>query len=416
MSRSSRLEGFLRSAIVAVVFCVLRPAATYAQLYEILAHLPGTGASSLTLASDGNFYGVETSAGGPCGDVFRIDPVGNVSIFHSFTDGADGCESFPVSPVVEWNGYIYGTTTSDGDPGSVGTVFRMDYSRDQQFGALGAIEFVFARTPVVLRLFPTAGPVLVRPGDPVQIHGGIFPVGEVPSVLIGGLPASSVQLLDQENITAATPPDLAPGTLNEIIIVLPDGTQASLEKAWMADFLDVPESDRRHGFVERVFRAGLMDGCEGGNFCEAVTIDRAALVTMALKAKLGPAWAPPACTGVFKDVACPGPQADWVEDAVAEGIAQPCGRDKFCPDLQLTRDEEPAILLKTEHGSDYVPPSCRGVFKDVKCPGPKTDAIEQAHNEGVVSPCSTNPLRYCPIGRVERGALAESAAKSFRLS
>ena len=47
-----------------------------------------------------------------------------------------------------------------------------------------------------------------------------------------------MQLLDQANITAATPPNLAPGTLNEIIIVLPDGTQASLEQAWMADFLE----------------------------------------------------------------------------------------------------------------------------------------------------------------------------------
>src|SRR4029077_3260629 len=139
---------------------------------------------------------------------------------------------------------------------------------------------------------------------------------------------------------------------------MPDGTQASLEKAWMADFLDVPESDRLHGSVERGFRAGLMDGGGGGNFCEGGTIDRAALVTMALKAKHGPAWAPPACAGVFKDVACPGPQADWVEDTVAEGIAQACSRDKFCPNTLQTRQAIPDILLKTEHGSAYVPPSC----------------------------------------------------------
>jgi hypothetical protein len=255
----------------------------------------------------------------------------------------------------------------------------------------------------------------VRPGDPVQIHGGIFPVGEVPQVLVGGLPASNVQLIDQENISAATPPDLAPGTLNEIIIVPPDGTQASLENAWMADFLDVPQSDRLHGFVERVFRAGLMDGCGGGNFCESGTVDRASLVTMSLKAKHGPAWAPPACTGVFKDVACPGPQADWVEDAVAEGVAQPCGRDRFCPDRKLARDEIADILLKTEHGADYVPPACGEIFKDVKCPGPSANAVEQLYNEGAVEACTTDPLRYCPNRHVERGTIAEAVARAYRL-
>ena len=350
----------------------------------------------LLVANNSSFYGT-TQKGGQydAGTLYQIDSFGNVVIWHSFGDVGDGSDPGPLLAV---NGALWGTTQSGGATGA-GTIYTLIPSSGR----------------TVLRLTPTAGPVLVRPGDPVQIHGGVFPVGEVPSVLVGGLPASNVQLLDQQDINAATPPDLAPGTLNEIIIVLPDGTQASLEKAWMADFLDVPQSDRRHGSVERVFRAGLMDGCGGGNFCEAGTTDRAALVTMSLKAKHGPAWAPPSCTGVFKDVACPGPQADWVEDAVAEGIAQPCGRDRFCPDRKLTRDDEAAILLKTEHGGDYVPPACTGIFKDVKCPGPQADAIEQAYDEGVVGACATSPLRYCPNGRVERGALAESVAKAYRL-
>jgi len=360
---------------------------------------PGDGAiptGGLLVANNSSFYGT-TQFGGQYdgGTLYQIDSFGNVVILHSFGDVGDGTVPGPLMAV---NGAVWGTTRGGGVSGA-GTIYVL----------------IPSSTMTVLHLTPTAGPVRVRPGDPVQIHGGIFPVGEVPSVLIGGVAASNVHLLDQENITAATPPDLAPGTLNEIIIVLPDGTQASLEKAWMADFLDVPQSDRRHEFVERVFRAGLMDGCGGGNFCEGGTVDRAELVTMALKAKHGPAWAPPACSGLFKDVPCPGPQADWVEDAVAEGVAQSCAREKFCPDRKLTRDEIAGILLKTEHGSAYVAPSCAGVFKDVKCPGPQANAIEQVYNEGLVEACSASPLRYCGNKRVERGPMAEYGSRAFRL-
>jgi hypothetical protein len=114
-------------------------------------------------------------------------------------------------------------------------------------------------------------------------------------------------------------------------------------------------------------------------------------------------------------VPCPGPQADWVEDAVAEGIAQPCARNKFCPSTDLTRETIADILLKTEHGSDFVPPACTGIFKDVKCPGPNANAIEQLYNEGVVEACATNPLSYCPKRRANRGPVAEYEAKAYRL-
>ena len=359
----------------------------------------GDGAAptgGLLVANNSSFYGT-TKAGGQynAGTLYQIDSFGNVVILHSFGDIGDGSNPGPLLAV---NGVLWGTTQSGGASGG-GTIYVL----------------IPSFTTAVLRLTPTAGPVLVRPGDPVQIHGGVFPVGEVPSVMIGGLPASNVQLLDQENLSAATPPGLSPGTLNEIIIVMPDGTQASLENAWMADFLDVPLSDRLHGSVERVFRAGLMDGCGGGNFCEGNPVDRGTMVVMALKAKHGPAWAPPACTGTFKDVPCPGPDADWIEAAVAEGIAQPCARKKFCPSTDLTRETIPDLLLKTEHGSDYVPPTCTGIFKDVKCPGPHADAIEQVYNEGVVEACSTNPRSYCPKRRANRGSVAEYEVKAYRL-
>ena len=374
-------------------------AGNFATLHSFAFSDDGDTPTGLVVASPSSFYGTTFSGGQfDGGTLYEIDTFGNTTVLHSFGDVGDGSEPGPLLKVSDGGTAYYGTTFRGGAH-DAGTIY----------------VYTPATTKVILSVIPTAGPIRVLPGDPVQIHGGVFPVGEVPTVRIGGLEATNVQVLDQEHITAATPPDLSPGTLNDIIIVMPDGSQASREKAWMADFLDVPGADRLHPFVERVFRAGLMNGCGGGNFCEGDPVDRSAMVVMALRAKHGPAWAPPECTGTFKDVPCPGPEADWIEDAVTEGIAQPCARNKFCPGTDLTRETLPDLLLKTEHGADYAPPSCTGIFKDVKCPGPHANAIEQVYREGVVEACSTSPLSYCPKRRASRGPVAEYEARAYRL-
>ena len=341
-----------------------------------------------------NFYGT-TDLGGQYngGTVYQTDFFGNTSIVHDFGDSGDGQR--PNAPLLADGSVLYGT---NGPGFSTGTIYILTFK------------------PIMIKLKKTAGPVRVAPGDPVEIDGLLFTVGgRVPALTFGGLPATDVVVENPETLDLLTPVDLASGSLNDVTLTMEDGTVSTLPRAWLADFLDVPTEDPNHDDIERVFRARLMAGCGQGNFCQGGTVDRATLVTMALKAKHGPAWAPPACTGEFRDVACPGPEADWVEDAVAEGIAQPCSRNRFCPDKELTRETLPEILLLTEHGSAYVPPSCTGTFKDVPCPGPDADAIEQVYREGIVEACSSNGKRYCPDKAVDRGPMAEYAAKAFRL-
>ena len=87
-----------------------------------------------------------------------------------------------------------------------------------------------------------------------------------------------------------------------------------------------------------------------------------------LKAKLGLCYVPPACTGVFDDVACPSIFAAWIEDLAARGITGGCGGDNYCPANPVRRDQMAVFLLKTKYGSSYVPPPCDGDFDDVPCP------------------------------------------------
>jgi hypothetical protein len=74
------------------------------------------------------------------------------------------------------------------------------------------------------------------------------------------------------------------------------------------------------------------------------------------------------------------------------------------------------FLLKTEHGSAYVPPACTGVFQDVPCPGPFTDWVEQLYAEQITGGCQVSPLLYCPTSPVNRGQMATFLSKTFALT
>jgi hypothetical protein len=108
-----------------------------------------------------------------------------------------------------------------------------------------------------------------------------------------------------------------------------------------------------------------------------------------LKAEHGICYTPPPCAGIFPDVPCTSSFAPWIEAMAAEGITSGCGGGKFCPLAPVRRDQMAVFLLKGEHGESYVPPPCAGIFADVPCPGPFADWIEQIKAEGITSGCGT---------------------------
>ncbi len=178
-------------------------------------------------------------------------------------------------------------------------------------------------------------------------------------------------------------------------------------------FLDVPTTNNFYSFIETIFHKGITGGCGGGNYCPDNNVTRAQMAVFLLKAEHGSGYLPPACTGVFADVACPSLFADWIEQLAAEGITAGCGGGNYCPDNAVTRAQMAVFLLKTEHGSAYVPPMCTGLFGDVPCPSQFADWIEQLSIEGVTAGCGGG--NYCPNNPNTRGQMAVFLTKTFGL-
>jgi uncharacterized repeat protein (TIGR03803 family) len=401
---------------------------------------------SLIEATDGNFYAT-TYGSSPWpgfGTVFRIDSSGSLTTVHTF----EVPEAYgPQGGLVQTSdGYLYGSTVAGGiDNGlsGYGTLFKMTFAGDTTLihlfngfdgvaptttmirtndgslwgtaggGPLGGLGVIYRLSPdevAANAALPTSG--LASGGTALQVLGGGFASGA--TVTVGGDSGTEVTILDPTFLYLFTPA-LSPGTLNDVTVTNPGmrPATATRPKAYFADFLDVPQTDPFHDFVEKIFRAGITAGCGAGSYCPADAVTRAQMAVFLLKAEHGSGYAPPPCTGVFGDVSCPSLFADWIEQLAHEGITAGCGGGNYCPTTPVTRAQMAVFLLKAEHGAGYAPPACTGVFTDVTCPSLFANWIEQLAAEGITGGCGGG--NYCPNNPNTRGQMAVFLTKTFHL-
>jgi hypothetical protein len=231
-------------------------------------------------------------------------------------------------------------------------------------------------------IFPASGDP--AGGAALSITGTDFISGA--TVTIGGLPATGVSVSDYHDISA-TAPALAAGSLNDVTVTDPDGTTGTLKNGFIANFLDVPPQQQFYSFVTTLVSNGITVGVGGGLYGVDQATLRQQMAVFLLKGKHGLCYTPPPCTGTFGDVPCPSTFADWIEALAAEGITGGCGNGNYCPQNPVRRDQMAVFLLKAEHGSSYTPPACAGMFPDVPCPSPFADWIEQLAAEGITGGC-----------------------------
>jgi glucose/arabinose dehydrogenase len=293
-----------------------------------------------------------------------------------------------------------------------GEVYVVDYG-----GGVYRLDPATAPGPVVTSLSP-ASVIAGDPGFVLRVTGTGFVEGSVVrwngadrpttfasgTLLTAAIPASDIATSGSAQVMVFTP---APG----------GGSSGSLTLDINTTFLDVPNDSFAYAYIEAVFNAGVTAGCDIRLYCPAAPTTRAQMAVFLLKAKLGSSYTPPPCSGaVFQDVPCSGGAFDpWIEDLFGRGVTAGCqvSPPLYCPADSVTRAQMSVFLLKAEHDSSYVPPTCVGMFGDVPCPSLFADWIEQLATEGVTAGCGGG--NYCPNAPNTRAQMAVFLTKTFNI-
>ncbi len=121
-------------------------------------------------------------------------------------------------------------------------------------------------------------------------------------------------------------------------------------------FQDVPVSDPFARWIEELYSLGVTSGCSTSPllYCPTKVVTRAEMAVFLLVAKNGAGYAPPACSGIFTDVACTPSKAfavDWIEQLYLDGITGGCKPSplQYCPTQSNTRGQM-AVFLVTAFG------------------------------------------------------------------
>jgi hypothetical protein len=260
---------------------------------------------------------------------------------------------------------------------------------------------------LIFSMSPAAGPP--AGGTSFTITGMLFADGA--TVTVGGQPATNIDVVNPTQITA-TSPALPAGSLNNVVVTNTDQTGGTLVNGWVADFSDVPGSQQFYFHITKLVANAITVGCGTGIYCPLNSVTRQQMAVFLLKSKNGLCYVPPPCTGVFPDVPCSSGFAPWIEALAAAGITGGCGGGNYCPANVVTRQQMAVFLLKTKHGSSYVPPACSGDFLDVPCPSQFADWIEQLAAESITGGCGGG--NYCPTQAVRRDQMAAFLYNTFQ--
>jgi hypothetical protein len=348
-----------------------------------------------------------TSAGGHDGYIAILNATGTALLFATYLGGSGDDEARSVGTDAFGRPYVTGETNSNDFP-TKNPIQPANAGNGDLFVARIDGPFVFSMTPAV----GSAGG-----GTGVTISG--VDLDPAATVTIGGLPALPRGSVPSDSSVGATSPTLAPGALYDVTVTNPDMNAATLFKGWFAEFADVDPADPFAPFIEKLFRNGITGGCGSGNYCPGNAVTRDQMAVFLLKGKHGSSYVPPPCAGIFPDVEClptPAFAVNWIEELFNESITGGCGGGLYCPSNPVTRAQMAVFLLKSKHGSGYLPPACAGIFPDVECtptPAFAVDWIEELFNEGITGGCGGG--NYCPDEAVTRGQMAVFLVKTFGL-
>jgi len=142
-------------------------------------------------------------------------------------------------------------------------------------------------------------------------------------------------------------------------------------------------------------------------YCPDRILNRAESAVFVMRGAYGAIAEPPYPTpaaSTFDDVAPAYWGIGWIESMWTDGFTAGCGTDPliYCPLRDHTRAEGSVFFLRVKNGVTYSPPPPVGIFDDVALAAWYAGWVEAAYSEGLLPPCQTNPLKFCPDDALDR--------------
>jgi hypothetical protein len=194
-------------------------------------------------------------------------------------------------------------------------------------------------------------------------------------------------------------------------------------------FMDVSPTNWAREWIERLYSAGLTDGCSTSPalYCPDESVTRAQGAVLLEKSIHDPALAlpfEPSAQGApdiqenvaptFSDILGHWAE-DWINAFQGDGMTAGCATGLFCPENPITRAQMAVFLLKARHGSSYLPPEVGDDtgFDDVSVDYWASAWIKQLAEESITSGCGDG--MFCPDDSVTRAQIAVFLVKTFNL-
>jgi|Deesub1362A_J573_1020465.scaffolds.fasta_scaffold01553_6 hypothetical protein len=217
-----------------------------------------------------------------------------------------------------------------------------------------------------------------------------------------GAPVGSTPL-GLENVTAADPEALAVD-----MTLLPGSVDIQASES---PFVDVAPDHPYYGDITKLHDLGFVAGCslDPPMYCPQNSLRRSEMAVFNVRGLYGADFSPPWPDGqVFADVSDQHWSFEWVHQFYLDGQTAGCGTDPliFCPEDFTSRVMAAVYFLRVQNGADFQPPAPKGMFSDMPVDYWGTKWAEEAVHRGLMEPCNSQPLEFCPADPVTRAYTA----------
>ena len=193
-----------------------------------------------------------------------------------------------------------------------------------------------------------------------------------------------------------------------------------------ASFADVPPNHRSYRYVETLYQAGFVAGCDVNprRYCPDAYLLRAEMAVFVERGVNGTDFLPPEPREqICADLPLESWAAKWFTAMYRDGYTAGCATAPLmcCPWQVHTRAEAAVFFLRIVHGRSWFPPAptCT-IFEDVTdCNTWYAKWVEAAYAANLMYPCvveSPRLKKFCPHDSLTRGEAAEIMVRAKGLS